>query len=208
MKDIEINCHSSIKISKNKIIYIDPFRIKESKNDADYIFITHEHYDHFSEEEIRKIKNKETLIIVTKDLTDRALKSGFNALNVISVEPDKEYIVNNLKFKTISAYNENKEFHQKEKGWVGYIIELDGLNYYIAGDTDITKENRKVRCDIAFVPVGGTYTMDFKEAAKLMNEIQPKITIPIHYGEIVGNKKDAEDFKKLIRRNIKCKILI
>jgi len=208
IKGLEILCHSSIKISKSKIIYIDPFRIKEEKNDADYIFITHGHYDHFSEEDIRKIKNKETVIVVTKDLEERALKTGFNALNVITVEPDKEYYIGNITVKTIPAYNVDKQFHPKENNWVGYIINIDGVSYYIAGDTDITNENLKVKCDVALVPVGGTYTMDFKEASKLINLIQPKIAIPTHYGEIVGNKQDAEVFKKLIRRNIKCKILL
>lgn len=208
IKGLEVLFHSSIKISKSKVIYIDPFRIKEEKNDADYIFITHSHYDHFSEEDIRKIKNKETIIVVTKDLEERALKTGFNALNVITVEPEKEYHLGNITVKTIPAYNVDKQFHPKENKWVGYIINIDGVSYYIAGDTDITNENLKVKCDVALVPVGGTYTMDFKEASKLINLTQPKIAIPTHYGEIVGNKQDAEDFKKLVRRNIKCKILM
>jgi len=208
IKGLEVLCHSSIKISKSKVIYIDPFRIREEKNDADYIFITHSHYDHFSEEDIRKVKNKETVIVVTKDLTEKALKTGFNALNVITIEPEKEYQIGSISIKTIPAYNIDKQFHPKENGWVGYIINIDGVSYYIAGDTDANKDNMKVKCDVALIPVGGTYTMDFKEASKLVNQIQPKIAIPTHYGEIVGTKQDAEDFKKLLRKNIKCKIMI
>ena len=82
------------------------------------------------------------------------------------------------------------------------------MKYYIAGDTDITEENKKVKCDVAFVPVGGTYTMDFKEATNLINEIQPKIAVPIHYGSVVGTKQDAIDFSKLLNPKIECKILM
>ena len=103
-----------------------------------------------------------------------------------------------IKFETVLAYNTNKAFHPKENEWVGYIIEIKGIRYYIAGDTDITEENKKVKCDVAFVPVGGTYTMDFKEAAYLINEIKPKIAVPTHYGDIVGKNQDATDFIRLL----------
>ena len=209
LKGIECLGHSTIKINKdNKIIYIDPYNISDGINDADYIFITHNHYDHFSEEDIKKVKNNETIIIITEDLYTNTLKLGFNGMNIITVKPNENYQVEGIKFSTISAYNTNKTFHPKENNWVGYIIELEGSKYYIAGDTDITEENKKVKCDVAFVPVGGTYTMDFKEAAHLINEIKPKIAVPIHYGSIVGTIQDATDFVKLLHPNIKGIILI
>lgn len=127
---------------------------------------------------------------------------------IITVEPNKEYVVEGIKFKTIPAYNTNKTFHPKGNDWVGYIITINNIRYYIAGDTDITEENKKVKCDVAFVPVGGTYTMDFKEAAQLINEIQPKIAIPIHYGSVVGTNQDATDFVKLLNPSIKGIILM
>ena len=209
LNGIECLGHSSIRIRKNgKTIYIDPFKIKENRNDADYIFITHNHYDHFSEEDIRKIKNEDTIIVATEDLYTNILKLGFYAINVYVVKPNNDYKIEGLKFSTVPAYNTDKQFHPKENEWVGYIIELNNNKYYIAGDTDITEENMKVKCDVAFVPVGGTYTMDFKEAARLINEIQPKIAVPIHYGSIVGSKQDALDFKKLLRPIIICEIMI
>ena len=209
LKGIECLGHSTIKINKsNKIIYIDPYNIKNGLNDADYIFITHNHYDHFSEVDIKKVKNNETIIIITEDLYTNTLKLGFNGMNIITVKPNENYQVDGIKFSTISAYNTNKTFHPKENEWVGYIIELENSKYYIAGDTDITDENKKVKCDVAFVPVGGTYTMDFKEAAHLINEIKPKIAVPIHYGSIVGTIQDATDFVKLLHPNIKGIILI
>ena len=208
IEDIEVLYHSSIRISKNKIIYIDPFKIDKNYNDADIIFITHDHFDHYSEEDIDKVINENTTIIIPEEMLTKILRKGINKNAVITVESNKEYMVQGIKFETIPAYNTNKTFHPKENDWVGYIITLDGIRYYIAGDTDITEENRKVKCDVAFVPVGGTYTMDFKEAAQLINEIQPNIAVPIHYGSVVGTKQDATDFIKLLHPNIKGIILM
>lgn len=208
LKNIEVLYHSSIKISKNKVIYIDPFKIDKNYNDADIVFITHDHFDHYSEEDIDKVINENTTIIIPEELLTKLLRKGINKNAIITVEPNEKYMVQGIKFETIPAYNTNKIFHPKENGWVGYIITLDDIRYYIAGDTDITEENRKVKCDVAFVPVGGTYTMDFKEAAQLINEIQPKIAVPIHYGSVVGTKQDATDFIKLLHPSIKGIILM
>ena len=133
---------------------------------------------------------------------------GLLERSIFDVSPDNYYLKDNLDFKTVPAYNVNKNFHSKEKNWIGYILRLKDVSYYIAGDTDITEENRKVKCDVAFVPVGGTYTMTAKEAADLVNEINPKIAVPIHYGLIVGTKEDADIFKENLNGNIKCEIMI
>lgn len=208
LENIEVLYHSSIRINKEKIIYIDPFKINKNYNDADIIFITHDHYDHYSEEDIDKVINENTTIIIPDELLTKLLRKGINKNAIITVEPNKNYMVQGIKFETISAYNTNKTFHPKENGWVGYIIIINGIRYYIAGDTDITEENKQVKCDVAFVPVGGTYTMDFKEAASLINEIKPKIAIPIHYGSIVGTEQDAIDFIRLLHPEIKGIILM
>ena len=179
-----------------------------SYKDADIIFITHNHYDHYSEEDIEKVKKEDTKIIIPENLLKEVLEKGYKKENIITVGPNKQYVIDNIKIETIPAYNTNKQFHPKENNWVGYIIEIEGIRYYIAGDTDITPENRKVKCDVAFVPVGGTYTMDFKEAANLINEIEPKIAVPIHYGSIVGTTQDANDFSRLLHPKIESKILI
>ena len=208
LENIEVLYHSSIRISNNKVIYIDPFKIDKNYNDADIVFITHDHYDHYSDEDIDKVINENTTIIIPEKLLTKLLRKGINKNAIITVEPNEKYMIQGIKFETIPSYNTNKTFHPKENGWVGYIITLDDIRYYIAGDTDITEENRKVKCDVAFVPVGGTYTMDFKEAAQLINEIQPKIAVPIHYGSVVGTKQDATDFIKLLHPNIKGIILM
>ena len=181
---------------------------EKNYNDADLIFITHDHYDHYSEEDIDKVINKDTIIIVPNGLLTKLLKKGIDKDRIVVVKPNNEYKIDEVSFETIPAYNINKKFHPKENGWVGYIINLDSTKYYIAGDTDITEENQKVNCDIAFVPVGGTYTMDYIEAASLVNKIEPKVAIPIHYGSIVGKKKDAANFIKLLNTNIKGIILM
>ncbi len=208
LEDIQVLCHSSIKISKEKVIYIDPFRIDKNYNDADIIFITHDHYDHYSEEDIDKIKKQDAVIVAPEELLTKLLRKGFRQDYIVTVEPNHKYMVESIEFTTVPAYNTNKQFHPKENGWIGYIIEIKGTKYYIAGDTDVTEENKQIKCDVAFVPVGGTYTMDFKEAAYLVNEIEPKVAVPIHYGSVVGTNQDAIDFSKLLNPKIECKILM
>lgn len=208
LENINVFCHSSIVFKKDKVIYIDPFRIHEEYHNADIILITHEHYDHYSEEDINKIRKEDTIMVVPQDLKERVLNNRFLEEKVITVVPNQKYEIEDIKVETIPAYNIDKQFHPKNKNWVGYILEMNGVRYYIAGDTDMTEENCNVKCNVAFVPVGGTYTMDYKEAAQLINKIRPKIAVPIHYGEIVGTKQDAEKFKKLLDREIDCHLLI
>ncbi len=208
LENIEVLYHSSIRIEKEKVIYIDPFRISKNYNDADLIFITHSHFDHYSPEDIEKIKKEDTVIIAPKDLLNTIIRDGFKEENIVSVEPNKNYDSKGIEFKTVPAYNINKQFHPKSNGWVGYIINIENINYYISGDTDANEDNKKVKCDIAFVPVGGTYTMTCDEAAEFINEIEPKIAIPIHYGTIVGTNEDAQRFISLLNSNIEGKILM
>lgn len=208
LNNIEVLCHSSIRMNKGKIIYVDPFHIEENYQDADIILITHSHYDHFSEEDIEKVRKADTIIYVTEDYVENARKLGFSENKIIGVKPNQTYYEGNMEINTVPAYNVNKQFHPKENNWVGYILKIDGISYYIAGDTDITEENKKIKCDVAFVPVGGTYTMTAKEAAELVNIIKPKVAIPIHYGDIVGTKEDATTFVNSLENGIESKILI
>ena len=208
LENVEVLCHSSIRFSKGNTIYFDPFKIETNYNDADVIFITHDHYDHYSEEDIGKIVKEDTVIVIPEDLKTKVLKKGWKEENIITVIPNKSYTVKNIEFQTVPAYNVNKQFHPKENNWVGYLVNMEGITYYISGDTDITEENKKVKCDVAFVPVGGTYTMDYKEAAELINEIKPKVAVPTHYGSIIGSKKDGAKFAKLVSDEIEVKILM
>lgn len=209
IEDFKVLCHSAIRIvADKKVIYVDPFGIEEKLNDADYICITHSHYDHFSPEDILKVKNNDSIILITEDIYVNVLKLGFKENKIVIVDPDKKYKVKDLYVETVSAYNIDKAFHPKSNLWVGYILNLGYERIYIAGDTDITPEALRVKCDLAFIPIGGTYTMDYAEAAKLVNVIKPTIVVPTHYGKIVGNVQDAKNFKCLLNSNIDCKIMI
>ena len=206
IEGIEINCHSSIKIAKEKIVYIDPFRIKEVPHDADFIFITHSHYDHFSTEDILKAAKIDTIFVTIQETKSSLELMGIPEEQIIIVEPNNKYEAYSIKFETVPAYNENKKYHQEQNNWVGYIIELSGSKYYIAGDTDSIKEIQNIKCDIAFLPIGGEFTMNAKEAANLANKLDVKIVIPTHYGELVGTKEDLEEFIKLVNKEVKVLI--
>lgn len=194
---VEVLCHNSIKITENVIVYVDPFKINKEYHDADYVFFTHSHYDHFSPEDIEKVKKENTVFIVTKDLKEKA-EDLYGKKNILVVKPNEDYHVSDFDFKTTYAYNVNKAFHPKENKWVGYLIQINNKTYYIAGDTDNIEEIQDIECDEAFIPIGGTYTMNYKEAAELANVIKAKVVIPTHYGSIVGDKEDAIKFKELV----------
>lgn len=204
---ITINAQSSIKIEDEYIIYFDPFKIEQKTNDADIIFITHDHYDHFDISSMNNIIKNSTILIAPKILNDKIIETEIKN-EIIYVEPNKKYKILKYEFKTIPSYNIDKQFHPKDKEYVGYIITINNERLYVAGDTDITKDNKKVKCDIALIPIGGTYTMDYKEAAELINIIKPKIVIPTHYNSVVGSLEDGFNFKKLVDKNIECKLII
>ena len=211
IENIELIAQSAIRIKnqENKIFYFDPFKLEDKyKSDADYIFITHQHFDHFSPEDILKIKKEKTKIIAPKDLEIEIENLDFQRENILLVEPNKEYSIDEIKFNTVPAYNINKNFHKKEFNWVGYVAEIDNEKIYVAGDTDNTEEARNVICDIACVPIGGTYTMTYKEAVDLILAIKPKVAIPIHYQTIVGSEEDAQKFKQLLQEDVEVKILM
>lgn len=206
LDSIKVFCHNSICINGSKKIYIDPFKIKENFNDADYIFCTHSHYDHYSEQDILKVLKDDTKIIVTQDILDKAIELLDDESRVFGVVPDNEYCIGELKFKTTYAYNLSKPFHPKQNKWVGYIIEQDDIKYYIAGDTDNIPEMKDVMCDVAFLPVGGKYTMDVEEAVNATNIINAKCFIPTHYGLIIGDINDGKRFANLANKEVNVMI--
>lgn len=200
---IDVFKQNSIRIKSDVgTIYIDPFKIDDETHDADFILITHDHYDHFSSEDIAKIKKDTTVLVVPEKMEAKAVKeSGIKEIE--TVKPGTYHEIGNLELETIPAYNLLKPFHPKAAGWVGYILKINGKRIYIAGDTDATKEAKEVICDIALVPIGGTYTMDAKKAAELVNEINPEVAIPTHYGSIVGKLSDAKVFAANVKDTIK-----
>lgn len=201
--DIKINCHSSICV--NGEIWFDPFRV-DSGSDAKLIFVTHSHWDHFSVEDIKKILSRQTIIICPKSMQSDI--DGVFENKIVFVEPEKQYIVDGIKFDTFCSYNMNKHFHPKENNWVGYNVFIDGEWVAVVGDSDATPELNELKTDILLVPIGGTYTMTMQEAADLTNKIKPKKVIPTHYGEIVGEKSLGKEFEKLIDKDIVCELKI
>ena len=201
--DINVNYHSSIKIGK---IYIDPFKISECVYDAKYIFITHFHYDHYSLEDIKKVMNKDTIFVCTEDVEEDLSKHFFNT--IIVVESGNNYYIGDLFVSTFPSYNISKKFHPKSNNWVGYVIETLGVKCAILGDSDLTEEVKNIKCDILFVPIGGTYTMDAKEASELTNIIKPSLVIPVHYNGVVGSKDDEKAFLEGLNKKIKYKLYV
>lgn len=207
MDGITVNYHASIRMGKNnKIIYFDPFKIENALNDADYIFITHSHYDHYSEADIKKVMKDGTKFIVTSDLENKVINLGVSKDNVTVVYPNEKHDIDGISFDTIPSYNTTKTYHKKSYNWVGYNAQIDGVKYYVVGDSDITDEMKKVNCDVIFIPVGGTYTMSDSEAIEVVNEMKPKYAVPIHYGE-VGSSNNAEKFINGLSEDIKGVIL-
>jgi len=197
--------HASFRIEDaKKHIFIDPFKLPDNiETKADIILITHGHYDHFSPDDIEKIKTPNTIIITTQDVAEK-LKG--NKGNTFTIKPGQTIDSGKLKISAVPAYNPEKKFHPKANDWVGFMVRLsNGLTIYHAGDSDVTPEMESIKTDIALVPIGGTYTMNAEEAAKIINIIQPKVTIPMHFGGIVGTAKDAENFKKLVKTPVVIK---
>lgn len=204
LDNIEVFTQSSIRIKNAySTIYLDPFRLKEEPHDADYVFITHPHYDHFSIEDIKKVIKRETIMIVPEKMEDDAGELRPEVKEIVAVKPGIYKEINGLEIETVPAYNTIKPFHPKRAEWLGYILRIDNKRIYISGDTGATKDARQVKCDIALIPIGGTYTMDVKKAAELINLIRPEYAIPTHYGSSVGNRTDGQTFASLVKKPIK-----
>jgi len=202
-QDVEISWlgHAAFLLKHfGKLIYIDPYKIKP-KGSADIILVTHEHFDHLSLDDLRKIVKHDTDIVAPEACGSqlKGLRTGIIKL----IKPGDRVRVREIDIETIPAYNLTKfrapgiPYHPKEAGGVGYILNLDGIRVYHAGDTDFIPEMRELKVDIALIPVSGTYVMTAEEAAEAVNTFKPKVAIPMHYGSIVGSRRDAERFKEL-----------
>jgi len=207
--DIELKWlgHAGFLIRNHKIIYIYPYNIKENSEKADIILITHSHYDHCSVADIKNIIKEGTKIILTADSQSKITRFD-TPIDIQIVEPNKELTIGEVKIATIPAYNLDKPFHPKEEGWVGYLIKMNDILIYCAGDTDLIPEMQKLtgykqpdKTFVALLPIGGRFTMTAEEAAESAKLIKPTIAIPSHYGSISGGKEDAEEFARLCREN-------
>jgi L-ascorbate metabolism protein UlaG (beta-lactamase superfamily) len=197
--------HSGFLIKNNKTIYIDPFNLKEDSEKADFILITHSHYDHCSIADIKNIIKEGTKILLTADSQSKITRFQI-PINIQIVEPNQELTFGDLKIATMPAYNLDNPAHPKDEGWVGYVVKINDVTIYHAGDTDLIPEMQKLTGHnqpdkklIALLPVGGRFTMNAEEAAEAAKLIKPFLTIPMHYGSIIGDKNDAEEFVNLCK---------
>lgn len=205
--EITVNTQSSIRIQDAGLtVRFDPFRIAGAPHDADVIFITHAHYDHFSPEDIRKVSRAGTVLAAPKAMAEQLAEQGFP--DIVLFSPGETGTVQGIRTEAVASYNKLKPFHPRSGGNLGYVITLGGTRIYVAGDTDAVREARAVRCEIALVPIGGTYTMNAKDAAALINEIRPKTAIPTHYGSIVGKLSDGDAFREAVAADIEVLLLL
>ncbi len=193
--------HDCFLYDGDPVIYFDPYELKKGKPKADIILITHEHFDHCSPEDVRKIQKSDTTII-TDSKSAQKLKG-----DVRVVKPGDSITVGNIKIEVHPAYNTNKQFHPRSSGMLSFLVTIDGVSIYHAGDTDLIEEMGNIRADIALLPVSGTYVMTAEEAVEAALKINPRIAIPMHYGSIVGSEEDAEKFKKMLEGKIDVRIL-
>jgi L-ascorbate metabolism protein UlaG (beta-lactamase superfamily) len=174
-------------------IYLDPWGTSPDDPQADLIFITHAHFDHLQPSEIERLSAPGTKLVAPRDVA-REL-SG----DVTVVGPGESHEVGGVRFETVPAYNvveERLDMHPKAKAWVGYVLELEGHRYYHAGDTDALPELEALSTDVAMVPIGGTYTMDYREAAGFVKAMRPGVAVPMHYGFVVCSPSHGDLFKK------------
>ena len=201
LRRIDVLTHSSVRIetAKGKVIYIDPYEMDGIRADADIVFFTHSHYDHYSTDDADLVMKGTTLMVYPEDMDEQIVEDyDIPEEDRCRVTPGQSCNFRGWSFDTVAAYNIKAAFHPKKNHWVGYILKIDGLRIYIAGDTDATAEAKNVRCDIALLPVGGKFTMDAEEAAELTRAITPQVVIPTHYGTVAGTPEDGERFKDLV----------
>jgi L-ascorbate metabolism protein UlaG (beta-lactamase superfamily) len=182
-----------------KAIVIDPFQVKQCEP-ADIILISHEHYDHCSPEDVNKIR-KDSTVIVTE-----AQSASKLAGDVRVVQPGDKLTVSGIPIEAVPSYNTNKNFHPKEKGWLGFIVTVEGVRIYHAGDTDRIPEMASFQVDIALLPVSGTYVMTAEEAVEAARLMKPRVAIPMHYGAIVGSADDAKRFSEALHGT--CQVVV
>ncbi len=194
--------HDGFKIlADGKTIYIDPYQLskaQQNKNDADIVFISHNHFDHLSMDDLKHVMSKRTSIVAAKECVDQLKSAGVAEVN--GMLPGDRLATQGMAIEAIAAYNTNKKFHPKADNKLGFVVTINNTRIYHAGDTDDIPEMMAAKPDVALVPVSGTYVMTAEEAARALNEkIKPKkLAIPMHYGTIVGSKKDAETFRQLV----------
>lgn len=192
--------HDGFRIDAKQVIYIDPYQVSPGPK-ADVVLVTHEHYDHCSPADIDKLRRPGTVIVTEKDSAAK-LKGDVRIL-----APGQALDLGSIRVEAVPAYNTDKRFHPRQKGWLGFIVDTGEVRIYHAGDTDFIEEMKSLDVDIALLPVSGTYVMTAEEAARAARAIRPGLAIPMHYGAIVGDRGDALRFKEALAGEIEVRVL-
>jgi len=197
--DVEWLGHASFKIrSSTATIYTDPFQIRQRAKDGDVVTCSHDHYDHCSVEDIAKVIRDDGVIVAARNCEPK-IRSLKNPKTLLS--PGEAATVKNVRIQAMPAYNVGKRFHPREYGGVGFLMEVEGVRIYHAGDTDLIPEMKSLagQVEVALLPVSGVYVMDVDEAVEAAKLIRPRLAIPMHYGSIVGDEQQARLFKEKLR---------
>jgi L-ascorbate metabolism protein UlaG (beta-lactamase superfamily) len=192
--------HDAFRLTWSKVLYFDPYELSGGPL-ADYILISHDHFDHCSPEDVKKIQGPRTILITEKDSAKKL------AGEIRVLKPGDSLDLGDLKVEAVPSYNTGKDFHPRKNGWLGFVVELEGVRIYHPGDSDFIPEMNRIQADIALLPVSGTYVMTAAEAVNAALAIGPKVAIPMHYGAIVGSAKDAEQFRDQLAGKIEVRIL-
>jgi L-ascorbate metabolism protein UlaG (beta-lactamase superfamily) len=209
VQGIEWLGHAGFRISTRAgIVYIDPYRTSGIPA-ADFILITHDHFDHFSRDDVVRLAREGTTLIAPATVTEQ-LKG-----KTVSVRPGDALEFGRLELDVLPAYNTNKldsegrPFHAREAGWVGYVLRDGARRIYHSGDTDVIPEmDEAAGVDVALLPVSGTYVMTAVEAAEAARRIGPKLAIPMHWGTVIGSEEDAATFAREAREKAGVEVWI
>lgn len=205
---ITVHAHSGVRFGWEAVAYVDPFRLSAARHDADVILFTHDHYDHFSPEDAALLAKESTRYVMPASMREAAKKAGLDENRCVFLNPGDKTELCGIGIEAVASYNVGKPMHPKENGWLGYVLTIEGERAYIAGDMDENEDALAVSCDIALVPVGGTYTMNAKEAAAFVNRLRPKLAIPTHYACIVGSSEDGRTFRENVDPDIKVMLVL
>ncbi len=196
--------HDTFRIAGSKVIYTDPYQVTQ-RDEADIVLVSHEHFDHLSLDDLKKVIVPGTTIVASP-----LCKDGLKEVKVKETRflaPGGKVTIGTpqsgeVEIEAVPAYNvktERLKYHPQGEKRVGFVFQLDGTTVYFAADTDFIPEMKSIRCDIALLPVSGTYVMSAEEAAQAAATLNPKIAVPMHYGAIVGSEADAKKLKSLVK---------
>jgi len=180
--------HATFRLGGSRVVYIDPWKVSSSPGDGQVVFVSHSHFDHFSAQDVEKVSAEGAVVTGPPDVISQ-IGSGY------ALRPGDVFDADGVTMIGVPAYNVGKAFHPKANGWLGAVIEMDGVRVYYAGDTDKIDEMDDLSgIDVALLPVGGTYTLDAAEAARAAEAIGCAAAIPYHFGDVVGSADDAAQF--------------